>query len=193
MLKKKQTWVNFTWPFIIETNMTDKDQFMGQKKVRKAKIIKPPNIIKSKIGTGGLDPAVIAQAEKKLENNAADFKPIAEQLLKELGAAIDAAAKNPTEGEEQVEAILYPAAQFKALGAMFRFPLVSDIGDILVNFLETLTTPLAEDGLEILTAHKNAIAAIVHKNITAASDPLVDELKRTLSEACIKYYKKRQS
>jgi hypothetical protein len=173
--------------------MTDKDQFMGQKKVRKAKIIKPPNIIKSKIGTGGLDPALIIKAEENLANHTADFRPIAEELLKELGAAIDAAKNNPTEGEEQVEAILYPAAQFKALGAMFRFPLVSDIGDILVNFLETLTTPLAEDGLEILNAHKHAIAAIIHKNITTTNDPLVDELKRTLAEACVKYYKKRQA
>ncbi len=171
--------------------MAEKDIFKDQKKLRKAKIFTPPNIIKGKVGSGGIDPAALVAAQQALENNTVDFKPIGVALLKDLNTSIEDAKKSELKDEAVIEAMLYPAAQFKAQGSVFRFPLVSDISDILINFLETVTTPVSEDAMEIITAHKMALTAIIHGNMSGPDQPQGPELKQSLSEACIRYYKKR--
>jgi hypothetical protein len=172
--------------------MAETDPFKNQKKLRKAKIITLPNIIKQKIGSGGLDAATLAEAEKVFKENTVDFRPIAKELLKELDTAIEEARKNPQDSEPPVEALIYPAAQFKAQGEVFHFPLVSEISDILINFLETITTPPDEDTLEIVTAHKKAISVVIKNNMTGVNHPQGAELKRSLTEACRRYYKTRK-
>src|ERR1700744_5820361 len=91
------------------------DTFRDQPKLRTARIITPLNILKQKIGSGGLDAATLAKAEQVLENNTIDFKPIAKDLLNELDASVENARKSQTKDESYVEAMIYPAAQFLAL------------------------------------------------------------------------------
>ncbi len=189
-----RTHVTFVGVFyIIENIMAEQDPFKGQKKLRKAKIVTPLNLLKQKIGSGGLDAATLAKAEQVLEDNTIDFRPIAKELLEELDAAIQNARAFPLNDEAAVEAMLYPAAQFVALGTMFRFPLVSEISDILINFLETITTPPNEDTLELVNAHRKAIAVVIDNNMTGKNPPQGAELKRTLTEACGRYYKTRKT
>src|SRR4051812_24233615 len=129
--------------------MTKDNAFKGQKKFRKAKIITLPNAIKKKVGSGGLDAATLVKAERVLTENKIDFKPIAAGLLDDLNVAIHTAAANPLKGDEAIiEAMLYPAAQFRAQGMMFRYPLISEISEILINFLETVEAPASADALE---------------------------------------------
>jgi hypothetical protein len=173
--------------------MAENNLFKGEKKLRKAKIITLPNTIKQKIGSGGLDAATLAEAEKVLTENTVDFRPIAEGLLKELAEAIEAARNSEVDYEALIEAMIYPAAQFKAQGSMFGFPLVSDISDILINFLETISTPPAEEALDIITAHKMAISVVINSGIKERFHPQGEELKRSLMEACQRYYKSRKA
>jgi hypothetical protein len=155
----------------------------------KAKIIKLPNTLKNKIGSGGIDAESLIRAENVFRNNTVDFRPIAEGLLDKLGAAILNAKNNPHKGESLVEAMLYPAAQFTSQGRLFNFPLVSDISDILIGFLETVTAPVPESALGIIDAHKMAIAVVISNNITEADHPLGEMLKRSLTEARGRYQK----
>ena len=78
--------------------------------------------------------------------------------------------------------MIYPAAQFKAQGSMFGFPLASDISDILINFLETITTPPDEDVLDIITAHKMAISVVINSGINGKDLPPQGEATETLAD-----------
>jgi len=65
---------------------------------REAKFIKPLNILKAKVGYGGLDEEILNKAEARLENNAVDFPPLAETYLAALMRGI-VQARNLTPGE----------------------------------------------------------------------------------------------
>lgn len=165
--------------------------FEGQPKLRKAEFIVPPNILKQKIGSGGIDPKLLVKAQEVLENNTTDFRPIATSLLESLDDAVKFARNNPaTEIEPAIEKMIYPAMQLKAQGSMFRFPVITEISDILVNFLETITGVDA-DVLEIVEAHKLAIAAVITANMTGVGNPQGNELRESLMDACLRYYKSR--
>jgi hypothetical protein len=168
--------------------------FRDQPKLRTARIVTPLNVLKQKIGSGGIDAATLAKAEQVLENNTIDFKPIAKELLAELDASIESARKNQKmKDEAYIEAIIYPAAQFLALGTLFHYPLISDISDNLINFLETVVPPPTQETLEIVIAHRMAIFAALHNNMMGRNPPQGAELKRQLTDACQRYYKLRKS
>ena len=173
-------------------NDSFEDTFRDQPKLRTARIVTPLNVLKQKIGSGGIDAATLAKAEQVLENNTIDFRPIAKDLLNDLDQAIENARKSKTKDESLVEAMIYPAAQFLALGSVFHFPLVSDISDNLVGFLETITTPPTDETLEIITAHRHAIAVVLKENMAGKNPPQGAELKRSLVEACQRHYKTRK-
>jgi hypothetical protein len=116
--------------------MTDKH--FSQKPRRKAEFIKPPNMLKTKVGTGGLSDDILNKAEDLLENNTVDFQPLAEMYLAGLMKGIELAKEaDPADDQEYViSRMLYPGMQLKANGGMFHYPLVTRIADKLIQFLE---------------------------------------------------------
>jgi hypothetical protein len=165
--------------------------FNNQKKVRKAELISPPNVLKKKMGTGGIDEMSLIRAQEALEKDTTDFKPIAIELIKLLEEGIEAAKNGSAPLEPTIEMMIYPAMQLKAQGGMFRYPLITLIGDILINFLETVTE-INKDMLDIVTAHKMAISVVIAMNITGDSDKKGQELRESLLGACTRYYKTRE-
>lgn len=174
--------------------MTDATTPDSPPKVRKAQIITPPNTIKGKVGSGGIDKAVLNKAEENLAQSisAVDFTPIADELLKDMDAAIAALKAAQPQTEALVEALLHPAAQFKAQGGMYGYPLVSDIADTLINFLEAVTLPVHAEALDIAAAHRKAITAIVHMKLKEATHPQGVALKVSLVDACDRFFKSRK-
>lgn len=171
--------------------METENVFENQPKIRKAELIVPPNILKQKIGSGGIDPKLLVKAQEVLETNTTDFRPIATGLLENMDAAIEFARNNPAaEIEPSIERMIYPAMQLKAQGSMFHFPLITEISDILVNFLETVSG-IDKDVLEIVTAHKLAIAAVISANMAGPTGVRGRELTESLMGACLRYYKSR--
>lgn len=168
------------------------NSFKDQQKLRKARVVTPPNTIKQKVGTGGLDKSVLAKAEEVIDNNTIDFKPIAENILQELEILIGKMRATP-ENETLVEDMLYAAAQFKAQGSMFRYPLVSDMGNTLVNFLEAVTLPASAAVADIVSAHKKAITFIIHSGIHEPDHAMGKELLKSLIDACDRYFKSRKA
>ena len=166
--------------------------FHDQKKVRVAEIVIPPNRLKSKVGSGGLDDAVLSKAQELLENNTIDFKPIALMLVDVLHEAIADAKSGALKGEEAIQAMLYPAMQLKAQGAMFHYPLISQIGEILVSFLETIPD-VDKDVMDIIVHHKFAVNAVIGSQIKGDGGKLGRELRDALLEACMRYYKRQKN
>jgi hypothetical protein len=166
--------------------------FQDQQKIRVAEIVIPPNKLKTKIGSGGLDDTVLAKAQELLENNTIDFKPIALMLVDVLHESIADAKSGAKKGEEAIQAMLYPAMQLKAQGSMFHYPLISQIGDILVNFLETVPD-VDKDVMDIVVHHKFAINAVLGSQIKGDGGKLGRELRDALLDACMRYYKRQKN
>ncbi|MEZ0225475.1 MAG: hypothetical protein ACAH83_13040 [Alphaproteobacteria bacterium] len=166
--------------------------FQDQKKVRNAELLAPPNRLKMKVGSGGLDDAVLNKAQELLESNTIDFKPMALMLVDILHEAIADAKSGSTRGEEAIQAMLYPAMQLKAQGSMFHYPLVSQIGEILVNFLETVPDT-DKDVMDIVVHHKFAINAVLGSQIKGDGGKLGRELRDALLDACSRYYKRQKN
>lgn len=161
-----------------------------QKKLRRAELISPPNEIKQKVGSGGLDETVLAKAQEMLESNTEDFAPVAAGLMEAMNDAIQNARSGAAKGEPAIEALIYPAMQLKAQGGMFKYPLVTEICNILVNFLETVTD-LDKDVLDIATAHRRAVHAVIAGKIQGDGGKTGKELKDALMDACNRYYRSR--
>lgn len=174
------------------TNMEEAEAFEGQKKVRKAELIAPPNRLKEKVGSGGIDESVLTKAQDMLENNTVDFKPIALMLVDVLHDSITDAKSGSIKGEEAIESMLYPAMQLKAQGGMFHYPLISEIANILVNFLETVTDT-DKDVIDIVVAHKQSVNAVLASEIKGDGGKVGRELRDALLDACARYYKSRKN
>lgn len=166
------------------------ETFQEQKKVRRAELLTPPNRLKEKVGSGGLDENVIHKAQALLENNTVDFRPIASMLVEILSEAITDAKNGNIKGEVAIEAMIYPAMQLKAQGSMFHYPLITEISNILVNFLETVTV-MDKDVLDIVFHHKMSINAVLSSQIKGDGGKVGKELRDALMDACNRYYKTR--
>ena len=161
----------------------------NQKPRRKAEFIKPLNILKSKVGYGGISDDILTKAQVLLENNTVDFQPLAEMYLGNMMRGIEY-AKNPPEdvdGETLIAGMLYPAMQLKANGGMFRYALVTRIGDKLIQFLEVIAEP-DKDAIEIVLAFHTTIRAVLMGRVTGDGGKHGDELMLALEEACLRYF-----
>lgn len=166
----------------------------NQKPVRNAEFIMPPNIIKAKIGSGGLNESILDRAQQLLESNTVDFAPLAEIYLGNMMQGIEAARqdlllKETITDEGKISQILYPCVQLKANGGMFHFPLVTRAADRFVQFMEVVER-LDEEMLDIATAFHTAIRVIVKANIKGDGGAQGNALVEELNNACMRYFEK---
>jgi hypothetical protein len=167
------------------------NEHFNQKPRRRAEFIKPPNILKTKVGSGGLSDDILNKAQALIENTAVDFQPLAEMYLEAVGNGIERARKktdrdNP---EELIAGMLYPAMQLKANGGMFHYPLVTRIGDLLVQFLEVIEEP-DNDAVEIVMGFHTTIRAVVAGRVKGDGGRYGAELIKALDDACYRYFDK---
>jgi hypothetical protein len=162
-----------------------------QKPRRKAEFIKPPNLLKAKVGSGGLNEQILDKAQALLENTATDFRPLAEMYLDSMRkgwerAQSDSGKEDP---EKLIAGMLYPAMQLKANGGMFHYPLITRIGDHLVQFLEVIERP-DPDALEIVAAFHTTMRAIVVGQVSGDGGRYGADLIQELEDACYRYFQK---
>ncbi len=169
--------------------MTNDPTYMDRKIRRKAEFIVPPNILKEKVGSGGLTDDIIEKAQSLLETHAVEFQPLADIYLDKMQANL-AKAQSPQSAisdEEVFASLLYPAMQLKANGGMFHYPLVTKVANHLIRFLEVIEKP-DNDVLDIVNAFQSTIRAIVHGGIKGDAGQQGDELLQALIDACTRYF-----
>ncbi len=177
------------------TKDTDTGTHYNQEPRRKAEFIKPPNILKSKVGSGGLSQSILAKAQTLLENNTVDFRPLGEMYLDQLQDGVEQGVldlKSPQEeraSERFIRIMLYPSMQLKANGGMFHYPLITTIGDKLVQFLEVIEIPDIE-ALEIVQAFHTTMRAVLLGQIKGDGGRYGAELVQALDDACHRYFTK---
>jgi len=165
------------------------ENFYNQKKRRKAEFIRPPNTLKAKVGSGGLAEEILTRAQTLLENNAMDFQPLADIYLNALMKGVTEAkvSENTAENEEIITQMLYPAMQLKANAGMFHYPLVTQIADRLIQFLEVIIAPDI-DALEIVIAFHTTIRAVIMGRIKGDGGTHGAALVQALDDACHRYF-----
>lgn len=160
--------------------------------LRKAEFIKPPNLLKAKVGSGGLAEDILNKAEKLLEENTHDFVPLGEMYLDTLARGIQEAKENLSDSgdhERIIGGILYPAMQLKGNGGMFHYPLVTAIADTFVQFLEVIER-MDEEVLDIAQGYHTTLRAVVHGRIKGDGGARGTELHKALLDACDRYFSK---
>jgi hypothetical protein len=164
----------------------------NQKPRRNAEFIKAPNIMKVKVGHGGLEENLLAKAQNLLENNTMDFGPLAEMYLTSLIAATEKAkAIIGFDGDHEVAIVglLYPIMQLKANGGMFHYPLITILADKQVQFLEVIAK-IDRDIVDLVNAFTTTIRAVLASQIKDQNNVQGRELVLALDDACRRYFSK---
>ena len=142
-------------------------------------IFTPPNMLKAKMGSGGIDAAAIARAEAAVEEIKSDFptwmQADVEQLTQRHAEFV--ATKSP-----ELRTALHRAANdVKGQAATFGYPLAARVAASLCDLLESELRPAP-----LVTAHVDAIRVIVRDQVRDESEPtalaLVQELESQSAE-----------
>jgi hypothetical protein len=154
-----------------------------------AKLFMPENKLKKKVGHGGFSNATLESAQKAIENNDIDFKPIADEMLDQINQLLDT-AKITADFDEStlMDDFLYPLMQLKSQGALFHYPIVTKISDTVVDILENIPV-LDKNVIEIIEAYAKSVKAMMMLEIKNENNKMGLELCQALSDACQRYYK----
>lgn len=160
--------------------------------LRKAEFITPPNTLKMKAGSGGLDEKIIEKAQKMIDQSGVDFIPLGQRYLVALNEGIRLTETRRTEldNEALIATMLYPAMQLKANGGMFRYPLITSVAARLIRFLERISEP-NDDAMDIINGFATSLQAIMlmgEKNADVVDHG--NELYAALDEACDRFFER---
>ncbi|MGH1376883.1 MAG: hypothetical protein ACRBCK_11110 [Alphaproteobacteria bacterium] len=165
----------------------------NQKPKRNAEFIMPPNIIKAKVGSGGLNESILQRTQQLLEEHAQDFAPLADIYLTQMKKGLDEAKQltQTSENEEAIAKVLLPCVQLKANGAMFQYPLVTRIADRFVQFMEVVER-LDNETIHIAEAFHTTIKVVVTGKIKGDGGAQGEALVNELNNACMRYFEKHK-
>ncbi|MCE7887865.1 MAG: hypothetical protein DYH13_10245 [Alphaproteobacteria bacterium PRO2] len=164
---------------------------MKQDKPRKPRFIKPPNVLKQKVGIGGFDEKLIARSQEFIEKVEVDFIPYAEKYLQDFSRGVKAAAGSNDNFSKVRNDIIYPVMQLKANGGMFQYQLVSEVADIALQFLEAVDNDTVNnETLDVLRAHEKTLKVIIANKLKGSGGQEGFRLIQELDKACKRYFSK---
>ncbi len=155
---------------------------------KKPRFIKPPNILKQKVGNGGIDEQLLERGQEAINTTEFDFIPYAQAFLKQLSDFAKEARSNDNFSAAK-EKMIRPVMQLKANGGMFRYQLVSDVADIALQFLESVDTA-NDDTFDVLKAHEKTINIIITNKLKGDGGREGYALIKELDKACQRYFSK---
>jgi hypothetical protein len=156
---------------------------------QQAKVRKASKELQIKAGTGKVSGESIKKAEKALDSNKADFKPMARDYLKRLDEAIEQVRRDTSDMQACIHAMSAPVMDLKANASMFDYQCVTNLAGIMLNFLETIEK-LDKEVIEIVDAHRKTLEAIVARGMTGSGGKQGEVLQKELQDAINRYYKK---
>ncbi len=145
-----------------------------------AQVIRPPNMLRMKVGGGfgGIDAKAIAKAEEALKAMSGQFGQwLQDEITKLDQAQADIRAKGYD--ATTAEALYFRAHDLKGLGATYQYPLVTRLAGSLCKMMDDPARRMAAP-LVILDAHIDAIRAVVRDGIQTDDHPVGKMLAETL-------------
>lgn len=155
-----------------------------------ARYINPPNKLKQKVGTGNIDPALLDKAQSFIQENPVQFEPYAMEEITKIEKILgDIKERNLKGSEDIIERMIAPVMILKANGGMFRYLMISEIANVLLQFLENIHQ-FNEDSYKIVDAHTKTLKAIIINKISGSGGTDGYELAKELYGVCQRYYNK---
>ncbi len=145
-----------------------------------AQVIRPPNMLRQKVGGGfgGINADAIAKAEQALAAMSAQFGQWLQDEIDKLDKAqADIRAQGFTPAT--AEALYFRAHDLKGLGATYQFPLVTRLAGSLCKMLDDPARRL-DAPVVLVDAHIDAIRAVVRDGIKTDDHPVGRMLAETL-------------
>ena len=142
----------------------------------KVQIINPPNKLRAQVDDGnkatkGLDPNLLAKAEKAVE----DLKPQIEEHVKTEVAHLNQcmAKVAATQGQDAaaLKDMYVVSFELKGQGSSAGYNLITRFGDSLCRYIEAQKEPGGKE-LAIMKAHVDSIAAIIGRGIHGDQNPI---------------------
>ena len=153
-------------------------------------IIKASNELQKRVGSGMIEPGVIARAQTVMNNPGVDFAPIATDFLDQLRRAIDQASDPQISFAIRLSALSRPVMELKANARMFHYDLITLLANVMLGFLEAVQD-LDRDAIEIVSAHERTLRVIVERKMSGEGGPYGQVLIQELKDACNRYFAKR--
>lgn len=152
-----------------------------------AQVIRPPNVLRAKVGGGfgGINAEAIAKAEEALKAMSSQFSQWLQDEIVKLDAA-QAAIRAEGYNAQTAEGLYFRAHDLKGLGTTYQYPLVTRIAGSLCKLMDDpekrLTAPLV-----LIDAHVDAIKAVVRDQIQTDEHPTGRVLAETLEAKVADY------
>ncbi|MFC3231567.1 Hpt domain-containing protein [Marinibaculum pumilum] len=161
---------------------TDAGRTGNGEKGGKVEIIHPPNLLKMKVGSGGVDPDRIAKAEAAVAELAESYIDWALKDLAELQARLAAIRAETADRRQRVLDLFQTAHDMKGQGATFGYPLVTQVAKHLCHYIEGQLEREQLPDLTIVSAHVDALAAILRGRVAGDGGATGAALVRELEE-----------
>ena len=158
---------------------------------QKPRFINPPNRLKAKVGIGGIDEQLLDKAQNYIKKVEINFKPTAQQLLKDVQDDINNLknAKNQKERLKQKDNLAGSIMQIKANGGMFGYQLMGEIAALALHFLDHITD-VNDDAMNVIDVHEKSMQLILINNLKGDGGQEGYALVKELEKACARYNKK---
>lgn len=158
-------------------------------KDKKPKYTPPKNLLKQKMGDGGIPNHLLDRSQKYLETNPIDFSPNIATYIRQINEITRQVESNAIDLTTALAASLDIVMQLKANGSMFHYQLVSMISDVLQRFVEKIKIP-QPDVLDIITIYIKILNIILSKNLKGNGGKEGLALTKELENACERYFLK---
>lgn len=132
----------------------------------KVEIIHPPNLLKMKVGSGGVDPEKIAKAEAAVAQLADSYLDWALNDLATLQAQLEAARADEPHRRKRVEELFQTAHDMKGQGSTFGYPLVTQVAKHLCHYVEGHLDRNGLPDLAVVAAHVDALTVILRQRVS---------------------------
>ena len=154
---------------------------------QKTKIIKATKALQNKAGQGDISPDAVKKAETAIKTGTQDFTPLAENLLIQLANSTEKARRAGYADKSLIRGITKPVMELKSNARMFGYDLVTDLANIMLDFLESIEK-LDALSVDIVEAHHKTLSLILEKKMSGNGGTLGASLQKELRAAVQRYF-----
>lgn len=142
---------------------------------KKAKAIKPPNKLATKVPKYGGKPAhlAIAEAQQRVENLKDDYIEHLKTDMTEVSRLVTEYKKNKS--PETLKLLFRVIHNMRGQAATFGYPLITQVGRSLCLYLMEQEERLEEPDMLLITLHADALKVIYREQIMGSGDSISQE------------------
>lgn len=155
----------------------------------KAQFIRPPNTLQEKVGPpspGGIDAAALDRAEQVIQEMSGAYLEWVRGDLDKIQAALETLRKSSEEeAKKALERIFDIAHDMKGQGGSFDYPLITQVGNQLCRFIETVDQP-DDNAVKVIHLHIDAMRLIIANRLVGDGGAHGQRLVRGLEAILVK-------